>query len=67
MKLKTENLEIKKYLVKYLENVGSLKSTLNEMQRLYGEVHKEVVRLGGNPHLEELLKIIDLPKDENNN
>lgn len=67
LKLRTESLPIKKYLVNYLEKLGSLERTYKEMERLYAEVHKEVARLGGNPHLEALLKIIDLPKDENNN
>ena len=65
--MKTNNYEIKKYLVDYLQEIGSIKSTYQEIVRLYDEVKQEIKRLGGNLVLEQVMQLIDLPKDDKNN
>ncbi|XP_042870342.1 geranylgeranyl pyrophosphate synthase-like [Penaeus japonicus] len=50
-----KDLEVKRYCVSLLEKFGSLEHTKETMKKLEAEAREEIVRLGGNPHLERVL------------
>ncbi|XP_030091703.2 geranylgeranyl pyrophosphate synthase isoform X2 [Serinus canaria] len=56
LRQRTENIDIKKYCVHYLENVGSFEYTRNTLKELESEAYKQIESLGGNPELVALVQ-----------
>ncbi|KAK4823818.1 hypothetical protein QYF61_006664 [Mycteria americana] len=56
LRQRTENIDIKKYCVHYLENVGSFEYTRNTLKELESEAYKQIESLGGNPELVALVE-----------
>ncbi|XP_005795279.1 geranylgeranyl pyrophosphate synthase [Xiphophorus maculatus] len=56
LRQRTENMDIKKYCVDYLEKVGSFAYTRQTLQDLEAEAYRLITELGGNPQLESLVK-----------
>ena len=56
LRQRTENVDIKKYCVHYLENVGSFEYTRNTLKELEAEAYKQIESLGGNPELVALVE-----------
>ncbi|KAG7170680.1 Geranylgeranyl pyrophosphate synthase-like [Homarus americanus] len=50
-----KDLEVKRYCVSLLEKFGSLQHTQETLKKLESEAHDEIMRLGGNPHLEQVM------------
>ncbi|XP_068243946.1 terpene synthase [Palaemon carinicauda] len=50
-----KDLEVKRYCVSLLEKFGSLEHTKETLWKLESDARNEIVRLGGNPHLERVL------------
>jgi geranylgeranyl diphosphate synthase type 3 len=64
----TQNVELKKYCVKLLEEFGSLHYTRQTIEKLDAELRTEVAKHGGNPLLEDMLDEMlewEKSKDEN--
>ncbi|XP_073978997.1 geranylgeranyl pyrophosphate synthase quemao [Rhodnius prolixus] len=55
LRQRTRDVEVKKYCISLLEKFGSFAYTREVLTALCGEARKEVVSLGGNPHLEAIL------------
>ncbi|XP_039749417.1 geranylgeranyl pyrophosphate synthase isoform X1 [Pararge aegeria] len=55
LRQRTRDVEVKRYCISLLEKFGSFQYTRERLQQLDDEARAEVKRLGGNPHLEELL------------
>ncbi|XP_046963277.1 terpene synthase-like [Nymphalis io] len=55
LRQRTRDVEVKRYCISLLERFGSFQYTRDRLQELDNEARAEVKRLGGNPHLEELL------------
>ncbi|XP_022118130.1 geranylgeranyl pyrophosphate synthase [Pieris rapae] len=55
LRQRTRDVEVKRYCIKLLEKCGSFQHTRDTLIALDREARAEVARLGGNPHLEELL------------
>ena len=63
---RTENIDIKKYCVHYLENVGSFEYIRNILKELESKAYKQVDELGGNSELVALVKHLSkMLKEEN--
>lgn len=56
LRQRTTNVELKKYALKKLDQLGSFDYTNTTLQRLNGEAMAEVETLGGNPLLSKLLE-----------
>lgn len=56
LRQRTENMDIKRYCVDYLEKVGSFAYTRQTLKDLEAEAYRLIVDLGGNPELEGLVK-----------
>lgn len=56
LRQRTENMDIKKYCVDYLEKVGSFAYTRHTLRDLEVEAYRLIRDLGGNPQLEALVK-----------
>ncbi|CAJ0963168.1 unnamed protein product [Ranitomeya imitator] len=56
LRQRTENVDIKKYCVHYLEKVGSFEYTKQTLRELENEAYGHIRSLGGNP---ELISIIE--------
>ncbi|XP_077585757.1 geranylgeranyl pyrophosphate synthase isoform X1 [Stigmatopora nigra] len=56
LRQRTENLDIKRYCVDYLEKVGSFAYTRKTLQELEAESYHLIREFGGNPQLESLIK-----------
>jgi hypothetical protein len=68
LRQRTDDVELKKYCVKLLEKLGSLRYTRQTLEELDDELRAEVAKLGGNPMLEDLLdKMLECKRwaDEN--
>jgi geranylgeranyl diphosphate synthase type 3 len=52
---RTENVELKKRCVKFLEEFGSLRYTRQTLEELDAELRTEVAKHGGNPLLDDIL------------
>jgi geranylgeranyl diphosphate synthase type 3 len=52
---RTQNVELKKYCVKLLEEFGSLRYTRQTLDELDAELRTEVAKHGGNPLLDDIL------------
>lgn len=66
LRQRTENIDIKKYCVHYLEDVGSFEYTRNTLKELESKAYKQIDALGGNPELVALIKHLSkMFKDEN--
>lgn len=58
LRQRTENVDIKKYCVDYLEKVGSFAYTRETLRDLEAESYGLIKELGGNPQLESLVKLL---------
>jgi len=58
LKQRTTDVELKKYVVKYIEQTGSFEYTRKEMDKLYLEIEKEIESLGGNAILSKLMVLL---------
>lgn len=58
LRQRTENMDIKKYCVDYLEKVGSFAYTRKTLWELEAESYRLIKELGGNPQLESLVKLL---------
>lgn len=56
LRKRTENMDIKRYCVDYLEKVGSFAYTRQTLRDLEVEVYRLIEEFGGNPQLESLVK-----------
>uniref|UniRef100_A0A8D0CRL8 Geranylgeranyl pyrophosphate synthase n=1 Tax=Sander lucioperca TaxID=283035 RepID=A0A8D0CRL8_SANLU len=56
LRQRTENMDIKRYCVDYLEKVGSFAYTRQTLRDLEAEVYRLIGEFGGNPQLESLVK-----------
>lgn len=56
LRQRTENMDIKRYCVDYLEKVGSFTYTRQTLRDLETESYRLIQELGGNPQLESLVK-----------
>ncbi|XP_067876740.1 geranylgeranyl pyrophosphate synthase isoform X2 [Heterodontus francisci] len=56
LRQRTENVDVKKYCVNYLEKVGSLDYTRETLKQLESEAYKTIDKLGGNPQLTALIE-----------
>ncbi|KAM9558878.1 geranylgeranyl pyrophosphate synthase isoform 2-T4 [Salvelinus alpinus] len=56
LRQRTENVDIKRYCVDYLEKVGSFAYTRETLRGLEAEAYRLITDLGGNPELEGLVK-----------
>ncbi|CAM4728057.1 unnamed protein product [Leuciscus chuanchicus] len=56
LRQRTENLDIKRYCVDYLEKVGSFAYTRHTLRDLEAEAYRLIKELGGNPELEALME-----------
>lgn len=63
LKQRTEDMDIKRHAVDYMESVGSFRYTLDVLNALYAQCESEVAKLGGNPKL--LAILVDLHKTTN--
>ncbi|XP_040033907.1 geranylgeranyl pyrophosphate synthase [Gasterosteus aculeatus] len=55
LRQRTENTDIKRYCVDYLEKVGSFAYTRQTLRDLEAEVYRLIEEFGGNPQLESLV------------
>lgn len=54
---------LKKYTISYLrDQTKSFEYTLSVMGRLEKQIYDEISRLGGNPHLERIMKALHVNK-----
>ncbi|XP_073194236.1 geranylgeranyl pyrophosphate synthase isoform X2 [Lepidochelys kempii] len=67
LRQRTENVDIKKYCVHYLENVGSFEYTRQTLKKLESEAYKQIESLGGNPELVALVEHLSKMFKENEN
>ncbi|XP_053431439.1 geranylgeranyl pyrophosphate synthase-like [Nycticebus coucang] len=66
LRQRTENIDIKKYCVHYLEEVGSFEYTRNTLKELESKAYKQIDACGGNPQLVALIKHLSkMFKEEN--
>lgn len=56
LRQRTDNVDIKRYCVDYLEKVGSFAYTRQTLRDLEAEVYRLIGEFGGNPQLESLVK-----------
>eukprot|EP00064_Thunnus_orientalis_P009606 superscaffoldBa00001228_g9630 len=56
LRQRTENMDIKRYCVDYLEKVGSFAYTRQTLRDLEVEAYRLIKEFGGNPQLESLIK-----------
>lgn len=59
IKQRTKNIELKKYAVNRLEELGSFDYTLTTLTGLNKKTRDEVSRLGENPYLNQLLDFLE--------
>ncbi|XP_072107138.1 geranylgeranyl pyrophosphate synthase isoform X1 [Mobula birostris] len=65
LRQRTENIDIKKYCVNYLEKVGSSDYTKQTLKELEAEAYRIISKLGGNPQLTALIEqLCQLFKEE---
>jgi len=57
LKQRTNDVELKKYVIKYMEQTGSFEYTKLILEGLHKDIIEEVNKLGGN---ELLMKIVEL-------
>ncbi|XP_069461360.1 geranylgeranyl pyrophosphate synthase-like [Ambystoma mexicanum] len=67
LRQRTENMEIKKYCVQYLEKVGSFEYTRQTLKELESEMYREIEKLGGNPELVGLVQHLSNMYIDNDN
>lgn len=60
LRQRTENMDIKRYCVDYLEKVGSFAHTRQTLRDLEIEAYRLIKGFGGNPQLESLVKHLSL-------
>ncbi|XP_067092437.1 geranylgeranyl pyrophosphate synthase [Osmerus mordax] len=64
LRQRTENMDIKRYCVDYLEKVGSFSYTRQTLRSLEAEGYRLIADLGGNPELESLIKHLSMMYQE---
>jgi len=62
LKQKTMDVELKKYAVKYMEQTGSFSYTLKVLEGVHTELIAEIEKLGGNPILSAIVKMLSESK-----
>jgi geranylgeranyl diphosphate synthase type 3 len=60
LKLRTKNVDIKKFLAAHVEKQGSVSSTKDCLINLEKEIMDQIEKLGGNPKLETIMKAISM-------
>ncbi|XP_041108819.1 geranylgeranyl pyrophosphate synthase isoform X1 [Polyodon spathula] len=65
LRQRTENVDIKRYCVDYLEKVGSFAYTRQTLRELEAESYRLIKDLGGNPELESLMQQLSKMFKEN--
>lgn len=60
LKQHTQQVEVKKYAVKYMEKMGSFEYTLEVIQEFNRKAREMVESHGGNPLLEKILDMMEL-------
>ncbi|XP_005993392.1 geranylgeranyl pyrophosphate synthase isoform X1 [Latimeria chalumnae] len=58
LRQRTENVDVKKYCIDYLEKVGSFEYTKQTLRDLETVAYRQIEELGGNPHLAALVKLL---------
>ncbi|XP_078255242.1 geranylgeranyl pyrophosphate synthase isoform X2 [Rhinoraja longicauda] len=58
LRQRTENIDVKKYCVNYLQKVGSFDYTKQTLLELEAEAYKIIDKLGGNPQLIALIETL---------
>ncbi|XP_049592851.1 geranylgeranyl pyrophosphate synthase [Syngnathus scovelli] len=58
LRQRTDNMDIKRYCVDYLEKVGSFAYTRQTLRELEAESYRLIRDLGGNPQLESLVELL---------
>lgn len=58
LRQRTENVDVKRYCVDYLEKVGSFAYTRRTLRDLEAEAYRLIRELGGNPQLESLVQML---------
>ncbi|XP_077350519.1 geranylgeranyl pyrophosphate synthase [Festucalex cinctus] len=58
LRQRTDNLDIKRYCVDYLEKVGSFAYTRQTLRELEAESYRLIREFGGNPQLESLVELL---------
>ncbi|KAG7334303.1 hypothetical protein KOW79_002710 [Hemibagrus wyckioides] len=56
LRQRTEDEDVKRYCVDYLEKVGSFAYTRQKLHELEKEAYRQIAELGGNPELEGLIE-----------
>lgn len=60
LRQRTENVDVKRYCVDYLEKVGSFAYTRETLKELEDEAYRLIREMGGNPELESLVEQLSL-------
>ncbi|XP_048842984.1 geranylgeranyl pyrophosphate synthase isoform X1 [Brienomyrus brachyistius] len=60
LRQRTENVDVKRYCVDYLEKVGSFAYTRQTLKELEDEAYRLIKEMGGNPELESLVEQLSL-------
>jgi geranylgeranyl diphosphate synthase type 3 len=63
LKQRTEDVDVKKYAVQYMEQMGSLTYTRNKLKELKTEVLEQIHVLGGHPLLVKIIEKLDIQLD----
>jgi geranylgeranyl diphosphate synthase type 3 len=63
LKQRTEDVDVKKYAVQYMEDQGSLTYTRNKLKSLKAEVLAQIEVLGGHPLLTKIIEGLDVQLD----
>ena len=58
LKQKTEDVDIKKYAVDYLEACGSFSYTIKRLEELMIEIKDELIKFPYNPDLEQIIEML---------
>lgn len=58
LKQRTKDVEVKKYCISILEKMGSFEYTRRVLNDLQAEVKEEIIRLGGNPYMDQVMEVL---------
>ena len=61
---RTEDVNLKRYFLKQLEEAGTFEYTSKQLEKLANAVRVEVERLGGNPLLEEYIETMEADRNK---
>ncbi len=65
LRQRTEDTDVKRYAVAYMENVGSIAYTRDTLKELRKQVENEIMSLGGHSNLISLITKLDEELDDN--